>query len=61
MILCKKAILVEGDSDELVIQKAYMLQHNGRLPIHDQVDVISVGTSFLRFLEIAAKLHTQNL
>ena len=24
MILCKKAILCEGDSDELVIQKAYM-------------------------------------
>lgn len=26
MILCKKAILCEGDSDELVIQKAYILQ-----------------------------------
>ena len=59
MILCKKAILVEGDSDELVVQKAYMCQHNGKLPIQDQVDVISVGTSFLRFLEIAAKLHKQ--
>lgn len=57
MLLCKKAILVEGDSDELVIQKAYMLKHNGRLPIEDQIDVISVGTSFLRFLEIANTLH----
>ena len=52
LILCKKAILVEGDSDELVVQKAYMIK-NGRLPIQDQIDVISVGTSFLRFLEIA--------
>lgn len=56
MILCKKAILVEGDSDELVLQKAYMMQHGGKLPIQDYVDVISVGTSFLRFLEIADAL-----
>jgi putative ATP-dependent endonuclease of OLD family len=53
LILCKKAILVEGDSDELVVQKAYMQQNSGRLPIQDGIDVISVGTSFLRFLEIA--------
>lgn len=53
LILCKKAILVEGDSDELVVQRAYMKHHNNRLPIQDGVDVISVGTSFLRFLEIA--------
>ena len=56
LILCNKAILVEGDSDELVIQKAYMISHNTRLPIQDGVDVISVGTSFLRFLEIAEKI-----
>ncbi len=54
-ILCKKAILVEGPSDELVVQKAY-LDKNGKLPIEDEVDVISVGTSFLRFLEIANKI-----
>ncbi len=57
LILCKKAILVEGDSDELVLQKAYMTQNEGKLPIQDQVDVISVGTSFLRFLEIADALQ----
>jgi putative ATP-dependent endonuclease of OLD family len=57
MLLCKKAILVEGDSDELIIQKAYIQQHDGRLPIEDQIDVISVGISFLRFLEIADALH----
>ena len=56
LILCKKAILVEGDSDELVIQKAYMNRNNGKLPIQDGIEVISVGTSFLRFLDIADKL-----
>lgn len=57
LILCKKAILVEGDSDELVVQKAYRSQNNNRLPIEDQIDVISVGISFLRFLEIAVALN----
>ncbi|MBD2816505.1 AAA family ATPase [Xenorhabdus sp. Flor] len=54
MILCKKAILVEGDSDELVVQRAYMDANGGRLPVEDGIEVISVGISFLRFLEIAA-------
>lgn len=57
LILCKKAILVEGDSDELVLQRAYMDIHKGRLPIEDEVEIISVGTSFLRFLEIAKYLN----
>ena len=56
LVLCKKAILVEGPSDELIVQKAYKDQ-KGRLPIEDEVDVISVGTSFLRFLEIAEKIQ----
>lgn len=57
LILCKKAILVEGDSDELVIQKAYMDANGGKLPIENGIDVISVGTAFLRFLEISEKLN----
>jgi len=57
LILCKKAILVEGDSDELVIQKAFMKANGGRLPIENGIDVISVGTAFLRFLEVAEKLN----
>jgi putative ATP-dependent endonuclease of OLD family len=57
LILCRKAILVEGPSDELIVQKAYMTQKGGKLPIEDEVDVISVGTSFLRFLEIAKKVN----
>ena len=55
MVLCKKAILVEGPSDELIVQRAYKDQY-GKLPIEGEVDVISVGTSFLRFLEIAKKI-----
>lgn len=56
LALAKKAILVEGDSDELIVQRAYMDAHRGRLPIQDGIDVISVGTAFLRFLELAHKL-----
>lgn len=59
LILCKKAILVEGDSDELVVQKAFMINNEGKLPIEKGVDIISVGTSFLRFLEIAEKIGTE--
>lgn len=54
LILCKKAVLVEGPSDELVFQKLYMQKNDHRLPIEDGVDVISVaGLAFKRFLEIA--------
>ncbi len=57
LILAKRAILVEGPSDELIVQKAYRRQH-GRLPIEDGVDVINVrGLSFKRFLEIAKPLR----
>ncbi len=56
LILCEKAILVEGPSDELIVQKAYRCQHDGRLPIEDEVDVISVGNTFERFLKIAEKI-----
>lgn len=57
LILCKKTILVEGPSDELIVQRAYRDSHAGKLPIEDGIDVISVGTSFLRFLEIAEKIR----
>lgn len=59
LILCKKAILVEGDCDELIVQKAYLETHNGRLPIEDEIDVISVGLTFERFLKIAEKINKQ--
>lgn len=57
LLLSNKAILVEGDSDELIVQRAYMDTHNGKLPINDGIDIISVGISFLRFLEIAKLLE----
>lgn len=41
-----QAILVEGDSDELIVQRAYMDSHRGKLPISDGIDIISVGISF---------------
>ncbi|HQT91822.1 MAG TPA: AAA family ATPase [Candidatus Kryptobacter bacterium] len=56
LVLAKKAILVEGPSDELIVQKAF-LTHHGSLPIEQGVDVISVrGLSFRRFIEIAMLL-----
>lgn len=55
MILADKAILVEGPSDELIVQKAFQYKNNNELPIEHGVDVISVrGLSFKRFLRIAA-------
>lgn len=59
-LLCKKAILVEGDADELVVQRAYKDKYQ-KLPIEDEIDVISVGTTFLRFLEIADKLKKETI
>ncbi len=57
LILSKRSILVEGPSDELVVQRAYRDKH-GKLPLEDGVDVISVGSlAFKRFLEIAGLLN----
>ena len=57
MILSKRSILVEGPSDELVVQKGYLQTHN-KLPLEDEIEVISVGSlAFKRFLEIAKLLN----
>lgn len=56
IVFCRAAILVEGDSDELIVQRAYRDTHSGRLPIQDRIEVISVGTSFLRFLRLGEML-----
>lgn len=56
LILSRRAILVEGPSDELIVQKAFKMVH-GCFPLERGVDVISVrGLAFLRFLEIASKI-----
>ncbi len=56
LLLSKRSILVEGPSDELIVQRAYKDKH-GKLPLEDGRDVISVGSlAFKRFLEIAVLL-----
>jgi AAA domain-containing protein/OLD-like protein/putative AbiEii toxin of type IV toxin-antitoxin system len=59
LILAKRSILVEGPSDELIVQAAFRKQH-GKMPLDAGVDVISVNSlAFKRFLEIAVLLdHT---
>ena len=52
-LLCRAVFLVEGDCDELIVQRAYMDMHAGRLPIQDGIEVISVGGSAKRFLQLA--------
>ena len=52
LALVDKAILVEGPSDELIIQRAYQDKY-GRSPLADGIDVMSVGLAFERFLSIA--------
>lgn len=56
LILAERAILVEGPSDELVVQKAFKIRH-GKMPLEMGVDVITVGAlAFKRFLAIAKLL-----
>lgn len=55
MVLAERTILVEGPSDELIVQRAYKDQH-GKWPIEAGVEVLSVGLSFRRFVELAIKL-----
>lgn len=56
MILSKATILVEGPTEELLIQKIY-LNKLGKLPIEDGIDIIAVqGLAFKRFLSIARAL-----
>jgi predicted ATPase len=55
LVLAKGAILVEGPSDELILQRGY-LDAKGNLPLDDGIDVISVGLSHKRFLDLAVRL-----
>jgi predicted ATP-dependent endonuclease of OLD family len=61
IILCEKAILVEGPSDELIVQRAYKDVHDN-LPIEDGIDVITVDSlAFKRYLEIAQKIKKETV
>lgn len=56
LILSQRAILVEGASDELIVQKAF-IKHHGCRALEKDTDIISVNSlAFKRFLEIAYKL-----
>lgn len=57
VILANKVILVEGPADELIIQRAY-LDKNGKLPIEDGIDVITVNAlAFKRYCDIALSIN----
>jgi predicted ATPase len=56
LVLAKAVILVEGPSDELIVQRAYRDKY-GKLPIENGIDVINVrGLSAKRFLDLAVPL-----
>lgn len=59
-ILCKQSMLVEGDSDDLIIQRAYK-EKNKVLPIDDGIEIITVGIAYKRFLELAKKLNLNTI
>lgn len=57
LALCKKAILVEGDAEFILMEALYKLCAPGNSLDADGVHVISVdGTSFKRYLELAKLL-----
>lgn len=56
IILAEKVILVEGATDELIIQRAYLDEY-GKLPIADGIDVIVVDSlAFKRYCDIAVMM-----
>lgn len=56
MVLAERSILVEGPSDELIVQMAFNKAHH-KLPMEAGVEVVTVkGLAFKRFLEIAKLL-----
>ncbi len=58
LVLARRAILVEGPSDELIVQRAYYARHKC-LPLDNGVEVINVrGLSHKRFLDVAAMTGT---
>ena len=57
MVLARRALLVEGPSDELIVQKAYKQKHD-KTPLENGVEIITVNSlAFKRFLEIAQQLE----
>lgn len=56
-ILATKVVLVEGPTDDLIIQRAYFGRH-GKLPSEDGIDIIAVDSlAFKRYLDIAVLIE----
>ena len=52
-VLAEKVILVEGPTEELLLQRAYLDKHK-KLPISDGIDIITVNSlAFKRYCDIA--------
>ncbi|MBC1419343.1 ATP-dependent nuclease [Listeria fleischmannii] len=52
-LLSERAILVEGPTDELIIQRSYLDKY-GKLPIENGIDIIAVGSlAFKRYCDLA--------
>lgn len=59
IVISPKSILVEGPSDDLIVQKAYYLAHQ-QMPLEDKVDIISVsGLSFKRYVALVQTLNNR--
>ena len=55
LVLCKRAILVEGPSDEMIVQ--YALEKEGKTLFEDGTELIVVnGTRFKNFIQLAKEL-----
>lgn len=59
-ILSKRAFLVEGDSDDLIIQRSYYDKYN-KLPVEDGIEIIDTGLSYKRFLDLAKDLKIKTI
>jgi predicted ATP-dependent endonuclease of OLD family len=62
LVLAEKVILVEGPTEELILQRAYMDKHSTedgkRLPLDDGIDIITVNSlAFKRYCDIAVILN----
>ena len=61
VVLAEKIILVEGPTDELIIQRAYLDKY-GVLPIENGIDVIVVDSlAFKRYCDIAILLNKKTI
>jgi putative ATP-dependent endonuclease of OLD family len=60
LVLARKAVLVEGPSDEMVFDRAFRDRNGGRRPMELGVDVISMaGVALKRGLQLCAALNRQ--